>query len=80
MADGPEKEHAALAIRAARTRVILHLEPYVGRETKLFTVQPNPANVQQKLKQLVQELDPHPLVLSIATSARAGVPWSVTGI
>jgi hypothetical protein len=72
-----ERSHAELALRAERIRIVLHLEP--GASSKLFPVMPKPADVQQKSKQLLKDLDPNPLVLSIATTANAGVPWTVTG-
>jgi hypothetical protein len=73
-----ERALAQLARKAARVRVVLHLEPYTGAPSKLFPVNPNPANIQQKLKQLTRDLDPNPLVLSISTTAKANVPWTVS--
>ncbi|MFZ1403942.1 MAG: hypothetical protein WAW03_12695 [Anaerolineae bacterium] len=35
------------------------------------------ASVLQQLKQLVNTIDPNPLVLNIANTPAAGVPWSV---
>ena len=71
-----EKEHAVRAMAATRTRIVLHLEPHDGQHSKLF-----PSNfsggVLQKLKQLVKGIDPNPLVLNIANTPRAGVPWAV---
>lgn len=74
-----EKAHAVVAIATPRRRVVLHLEPHpaTGTQTALF-----PANftvsVYQALKILVAGIDPNPLVLNIANTPRAGVPWSVS--
>lgn len=79
-AEASEREFAQLARRARRVRVVLHMEPYVGTTTTLFPLNPSPASIQQKLKQLVGKLDSNPLVLTIETTAKAGVPWTVTGL
>jgi hypothetical protein len=73
-----EKQLASLARTAARVRVVLHLEPYTGGPSKLFPKNPSPASIQQKLKQLVRDLDPRPLVLTMATTAKSEVPWTVS--
>ncbi|SRR5579862_7644683 len=72
-----EKRHAAMAVATATKRVVLHLEPHVGPHTTLFPAG-FAASVLQKLKQLVKATDPNPLVLNIANTAGAGVPWTVT--
>ena len=75
-----QENEKALAIRAmsARSRkVVLHLEPHVGQHSTLFPKNFS-ANVLQKLKQLVREIDPNPLVLDIARTPRARVPWGVS--
>jgi hypothetical protein len=72
-----EKSHAAQAIVATSVRIVLHLEPHVGAHTALFPAG-FPASVLQRLRQLVRAIDPDPLVLSIANTAAAGVPWTVT--
>lgn len=61
---------------APTKRVVLHLEPHLGPHTALF---PGgfEASVLQKLRQLVKTIDPNPLVLNIATTAKAAVPWTV---
>jgi hypothetical protein len=75
--DPDEKEYATRATSAGQTRIVLHLEPHSGPHTKLF-----PANfssgVLQKLKQLVKGIDPNPLVLNIANTTMARVPWAVS--
>jgi hypothetical protein len=72
-----ERTHARNAIAASRQRIVLHLEPHAGTHTHLF---PSgfPANVLQKLKQLAGNIDTHPLVLDIASTPRAGVPWAAS--
>lgn len=71
-----EKRHATIAVAAPTKRVVLHLEPHVGPHTALF---PSgfAASVLQKLRQLVQATDPNPLVLNIADTPKAAVPWTV---
>ena len=71
-----EKGHAASALAAPAKRVVLHLEPHTGNHTALFPAGFS-ASVYQKLKQLVRAIDPNPLVLNIANTPVAGVPWSV---
>ena len=70
-----EKHHATIAVAAPTKRAVLHLEPHVGPHTKLFPVGFE-ASVLQKLRQLVRATDPNPLVLNIANTAGAGVPWT----
>lgn len=78
-ADADAKAHAAAALSSGRKRVVLHLEPHAnpGTHSHLF-----PAGFQalvlQKLRQLVQSIDPTPLVLDIARTPAAGVPWSAS--
>ncbi len=71
-----ERTHAIRALSANNKRVVLHLEPHAGRHSALFPGR-FPASVLQKLKQLVRAIDPNPLVLSIANTAVARVPWTV---
>ena len=72
-----EKHHATIAVAAPTKRVVLHLEPHVGPHTALFPAG-FAASVLQKLRQLVVATDPNPLVLNIANTAAAGVPWTVS--
>ncbi|MGO8688655.1 MAG: hypothetical protein ACLQLG_03395 [Thermoguttaceae bacterium] len=71
-----EKAFAISALSANSNRVVLHLEPHTGPHSALFPAG-FPASVLQKLKQLVRAIDPNPLVLSMANTAAAGVPWTV---
>ncbi len=74
--DATEREHAAAALAAPTRRVVLHLEPHTGPRSKLFPTNFS-ASVLQKLRQLVKPIDPNPLVLNIANTPAAGVPWTV---
>lgn len=75
-ADAAEKSHATNALAAPAKRVVLHLEPHVGPHSALFPAGFS-ASVLQQLKQLVRTIDANPLVLNIANTPVAGVPWSV---
>lgn len=72
-----EKLLATNAIACPHQRMVLHVEPHVGAHTALF-----PGNfvagVLQQLRILMRTVDPNPLVLDIANTPRAGVPWTVT--
>lgn len=71
-----EKNHAKSALAAPLKRVVLHLEPHTGPHSALFPAG-FPASVLQQLKQLVKAIDANPLVLNIANTPAAGVPWTV---
>ena len=70
-----EKNMARAALRCPRLRVVLHLER-PSKHSKLFPRAIDPANVQQKLKQLIKAIDPHPLVLEM--SRMNHVAWKVS--
>jgi hypothetical protein len=72
-----ERTHANRFLNAARCQIVLHLEPYAGPASKLFLRDPS-AIVLQKLRQMLHSEERPPLVLNIANSARAGVPWTVS--
>lgn len=72
--DPEEKRLAQDALTAKEIRVILHLEQSMN-PSKLFP-RINPANIHQKLKQLIKAIDPHPLVLESARME--GVAWTVS--
>ncbi|WP_395744687.1 hypothetical protein [Prosthecobacter sp.] len=72
-----EKAIAASALASGVKRVVLHLEPHTGPHTALFPTA-FAANVLQQLRQLVRSIDANPLVLNIASTSRAGVPWNVS--
>jgi hypothetical protein len=71
-----ERSHSNIAISAPVKRVVLHLEPHVGAHSVLFPAG-FAASVLQSLRQLVRSVDANPLVLNIANTAAAGVPWGV---
>lgn len=73
--DATERATAAAALRRNRIRVVLHLEA-AGRRSRLFSPSLDVANVQQRLKQCVKPVDPHPRVCSSARMA--GCAWTVT--
>jgi hypothetical protein len=72
--DDNEKHSARQALRAKSLKVVLHLEQ-PAKHSKLFPRAINPAAVLQRLKQLVKAIDPHPLVVEMATMRN--LPWSV---
>jgi len=72
-----EKQLATDAMNSNNKRIVLHLEPHTGAHTALFPAG-FAASVLQKLQQLVQAIDPKPLVLNIANTPAAGVPWTVS--
>ena len=73
--DDNEKALARAALLCKRMRVVLHLEQPV-KHSKLFPRAIDPAKVQQRLKQLIKAIDPHPLVLEM--NRMNGVAWTVT--
>lgn len=77
-----EREFAATAVKRTRNRVVLHFEPFKGAK-KLFSEQPSQLNILQKMIQLLRshpELDPKPLVVSMANTKQARVPWTVAPV
>lgn len=72
--DRAERDLANAALRCRSLRVALHLEQ-PATQSKLFPRAINPAAVQQRLKQLIKAIDPHPLVLE--TRRLGGAAWSV---
>ena len=72
--DNDEQQLASRALTVKKIRVVLHLEQ-PEKHSKLFPRAIDPAQIQQKLKQLIKAVDPHPLVLE---SARMRcVAWTV---
>jgi hypothetical protein len=72
--DATEKSIAHEISKVTRFRVILHLEQPAKR-SKLFPRAIDPANVRQKLCQLLKPIDAHPVV---AESTRMGtLEWRV---
>lgn len=68
----PEQPYAVRALRATRLRVVFHLEQPRTHSRSFLRVY-NPANVQQKLRQILKPIDAHPLVVEL--NAMGGLPW-----
>ena len=73
------KAHALVASAAPAMRVVLHLEPHpaAGLHAAL-TPASWIANVLLQLRINLVDIDPNPLVLDIARTPAANVPWSVS--
>jgi hypothetical protein len=74
--DASEKQFAHRAVRCSRLRVVLQLEQ-PAKHSKLHPRAIDPANVRQKLRQIVQAVDPHPLVVEMGRMN--GLAWTVQG-
>jgi hypothetical protein len=72
-ANGIEQASARDYLAVANLRVVLHLEQRVAPPAMLKPVY-NPADVRDKLKQLLRAIDPHPIVMS-TQSPSAAVAW-----
>jgi hypothetical protein len=72
--DDDEKRIAAEALKCRQLHVVLHLEQPVTGAT-LFPRSINPANVMQRLKQLIKCIDPHARVVEM--HAMSPLEWSV---
>lgn len=75
----PLASHAATAVASATKRVVLHAEPHPrrGPHSRLFPLH-FPISLHSKLRRLLADIDPNPLILTIATTPTANVPWTVT--
>ena len=73
--DPEEKAMSNAALACNRIRVVLHLEQ-PAKHSKLFPRAIDPAQVTQKLRQLLKAIDPHPQVVAIGRLGDVG--WSVT--
>lgn len=73
--DPEEKKVAQTALRAARVRVVCHIEQPVN-PSRLFPVTVNPCNLQLKLRTSIKSIDPHLRVVD-RQSLTATIPWSV---
>ncbi len=73
--DADEKGLARAALRCPRLRVVLHLEQPTAH-SKLFPRVIDPAKIQQRLKQLIKAIDPHPMV--VERSRMGGASWTVS--
>lgn len=72
--DSSEKGFAGEALASESLRVILHLEQPT-KHSKLFPRAIDPANVKQRMSQLLHPVDAHPMVLEKAVMR--GVAWTV---
>ena len=77
-AEAEEKQFAGQALSARRIFVILHLEQ-PAQHSKIFPRIFNPADVQQRLRQLVKPIDAHPRVIELSTHQQR-VPWQVVSL
>jgi hypothetical protein len=76
-ASEPDQPFAARCLGAQKVRVVLHLEQ-PRTNSALFPRAYDRADVQQKLKQTLGAIDPHPKV--VETNLMAGVPWTAESI
>lgn len=72
-----EQQAATRALQCQRIRIVLHLEIPPTR-LRLHARTNFHANVQQKLKRLVQAIDSNPLVVSM--NNMQDLPWTVTPV
>ena len=72
--DHGERNAALLIAGSVKLRVVLHLEQ-PATKSRLRTRAIDPANIRQKLRQLIKPIDPHPAVTAMAQMDR--VPWHV---
>jgi hypothetical protein len=76
--NGTDRQETAIAtavLSARKLRVILHLEQ-PARHSKLFPRAIDPADVEQKLRQGLKPIDPHPKVTE--RTRMRDLPWRVT--
>ena len=70
-----QEQSLAKAVAGARAmRVVLHLEQ-PAKQSKLRPVAINPADVKQKIRQLLKPIDAHPMVVDMTAMDLLG--WSV---
>lgn len=70
--DAQEQQFARQAMNATSLRVVLHMEQ-PRKPSKTFPTSWDPADLQQKLRQLVRAVDAHPKVVDHQSS---GLPWT----
>jgi hypothetical protein len=73
--DPQERSFAREALEKERLCIGLHLEQ-PRQHSKLFPRAIDPADVLQKLRQLVRSIDPHPRIFEVGTNVT--VPWVVS--
>lgn len=75
-ATNPDEKQLAHAVSASRKlRVVLHLEQ-PEKHSKLRPRAINPADVQQKIRQLLKPIDAHPRVVEMASMEK--LEWTVS--
>jgi hypothetical protein len=72
--DDDEKKIASSMAGSKKLRVVLHLEQPLTK-SRLRPRAIDPANIRQKLKQLLKPIDPHPIV--VAMRLMGDVEWEV---
>lgn len=72
--EAEEKDLAHAVLKARKIRVVLHLEQPV-KQSKLRPRAINPADVKQKLRQILKPIDAHPFVAEKA--AMGSLEWTV---
>jgi hypothetical protein len=72
--DAAEKAFAKSAVRCRHLRIAFYLEQPT-KPSKLFPHAIEPANVLQRLKQLLKPIDPHPLLVEATSTPH--IPWIV---
>lgn len=75
--DADEQRMAKALLRKPRLRVVLHLE-VPDKQSRLRPSSIDRVAVQQKLKQLIRSIDPHPAVVD-QHSLKPDMDWLVTG-
>lgn len=73
----PDNQWAESGLNKPKLRVILHLEQ-PKKQSKLFPRTLDPARIQEKLRQLIKPIDPHPRVTELNDMGH--VPWTATSI
>ena len=73
-ADDEERRFAQMVGRANRLRVILHLEQPL-KHSKMFPRAIDPADVNQRMRQMLKPVDAHPVVVEM--SRMRDLAWSV---
>lgn len=75
--DAEERQLARLLLQKPRMRVVLHLE-VPAKQSRLRRSPIDLIVVQQKLKQLIRSIDPHPVVVD-QHSLKPDMDWGVAG-
>lgn len=72
--DSTERTMAGASTKAKKIHVVLHLEQ-IAKPSRKIQKSIAPADIQQKMRQLLKSIDPHPLVVE---SSRMGtLSWKI---